>query len=114
MLIIFLIGFILVVLSRKSKTDTKSSGNQIANERDNDRVTVSLLQVALSSSAEGIQGDLSQLSTTKDTDTKPGLVSLMQESALILLRHDAAWTHVLSSSNSLDIEQAESAFNRLS
>ncbi len=114
MLIIFLIGFILVVLARKSATEQKPSGNKITNERDNDRVTVSLLQVALSSAAEGIQDDLSQLSTNKDTDSKSGLVSLMQESALILLRHETVWTHVLSSSNSLDIEQAESAFNRLS
>ena len=114
MLIIFLIGFILFYLSQQSKTATKQSGNQIANERDNDRVTVSLLQVALSSAAEEIQDELSQLSTNKDTDSKSGLVTLMQESALILLRHETAWTHVLSSSNSLDIEQAESAFNRLS
>ena len=114
MLIIFLIGFILVYLSQQSKTANKQSGNQIANERDNDRVTVSLLQVALSSAASGIQENLSQLSTNKDTETKSGLVTLMQESALILLRHETAWTHVLSSSNSLDIEQAESAFNRLS
>ena len=90
------------------------SANKIARERDNDRVTVSLLQVALSSAAENIQQELSELSLETDTDTESGLVTLMQESALILLRHEIAWTHVLSSSHSLEIERAESAFDKLS
>ena len=100
------------MFSRASRS-SKGAG-RIAKERDNDRVTVSLLQIALSSAAAGIQQDLSTLSANTDTETESGLVTLMQESALILLRHEIAWTHVLSNSNSLDIEQAESAFDRLS
>ena len=88
--------------------------NKIIRERDNDRVTVSMLQVALSSNADNIQQDLSELSLNTDTDTESGLVTLMRESALILLRNDLAWTHVLFSSNSLNIERAESAFDKLS
>jgi|GEM_PF-706531 len=97
-----------------SRAFSNKGAGRIAKERDNDRVTVSLLQVALSSAATGIQQDLSALSTNTDTETESGLVTLMQESALILLRHEIAWTHVLSDSNSLDIERAESAFDRLS
>ena len=93
---------------------SSSTANKIIKERDNDRVTVSLLQVALSSAANGIQQELSELSRNTDTDSESGLVTLMQESALILLRHEIAWTHVLSSSVSLDINQAESSFDKLS
>ena len=90
------------------------TNQKIVKERDNDRVTVSMLQIAVSSQAENIQEDLSELSLTTDTDTDEGLVELMRESALILLRNDHAWTHVLSSSNSLDINQAEEEFDKLS
>ena len=54
------------------------------------------------------------MSLNTDTDTESGLVTLMRESALILLRNDLAWTHVSSSSSSLNIERAESAFDKLS
>ena len=93
---------------------TDKTNNKITQERDNDRVTVSMLQVALSSQAENVQQDLSELSLAVDTDTDEGLVELMRESALVLLRNDFAWTHVLSSSNSLDINQAEQEFDKLS
>lgn len=114
-LMIFLIIFGLIIyllyqmLSKGSK-----SGNKINRERDNDRVTVSILQVALSNAAENIQEELSTLSLNANTDTESGLVDLMQESALILLRNSHAWSHVLTSSTSLDISQAESAFSKLS
>lgn len=87
---------------------------KITQERDNNRVTVSILQVALSSQAENIQQDLSELSFAIDTNNDEELVELMRESALILLRNACAWTHVLSSSNSLDINQAEEAFDKIS
>ena len=101
------------VFSAISKPQDKTN-KKIAKERDNDRVTVSILQVALSSQAENIQEELSELSLAMDTDTDEGLVELMRESALVLLRNDHAWTHVLSSSNSLDINQAEEEFDKLS
>ena len=97
-----------------SSVGAGGTASKINRERDNDRVTVSMLQVALSSAAENIQQELSELSLHTDTDTESGLVMLMQESALILLRHQTAWTHVLSNSESMDINHAESAFDRLS
>lgn len=95
------------------RTQDKTN-KKITQERDNDRVTVSMLQVALSFQADNIQQDLSELSLAMKTDTDEGLVELMRESALVLLRNDHAWTHVLSSSNSLNINQAEETFDKLS
>lgn len=114
---LFIVG-VLIYLTYQVFNNSSNSSNQTANkiirERDNDRVTVSLLQIALSSNADHIQQALSELSLNTDTSTESGLVSLMQESALILLRNESSWTHVLSSSSSLDIEGAESAFDKLS
>ena len=112
--LIFVLFFALRQMSGSNSDSSSKAEKKIAKERDNDRVTVSLLQVVLSSEAKEIQKDLSALSTEIDTSSDQGLVELMRESALILLRNDLNWTHVLANSNSLDITQAESKFDRLS
>ena len=121
-ILLWLVGgvliFIFFILFYKAfsaifRTQDKTN-KKIAKERDNDRVTISLLQVALSSQAENVKQDLSELSLATNTDTEEGLVELMRESALVLLRNDHTWTHVLSSSNSLNINQAEEEFYKLS
>jgi len=120
LILIFLAGTIFVVfyiLKQVFKPRSHSSSKterEIIRERDNNRVTVSLLQVVLSKSAVEIQSKLSELSLMVDTATDAGLVELMQESALVLLRNEYHWTHVLSQSDSLDISQAEEKFDRLS
>lgn len=117
MISLFVFGLLIYLVYQmlsKSSNSASRIENKVNRERDNDRVTVSILQVALSDAAENIQQELSALSLNADTDTESGLVELMQESALILLRNNHAWSHVLSSSTSLDISQAESAFNKLS
>lgn len=85
-----------------------------ADELENDTVTVSKLQVALLAQTKGLQSDLSQLTLNVDTATPEGLLELLQESALILLRNSENWSHVLASSESIHIDSAEAAFNQLS
>ncbi|MEL6440733.1 MAG: DUF1517 domain-containing protein [Cyanobacteria bacterium J06621_8] len=122
-LLLFLItgGVLCYVVYRSLSRGNGSSRNKAEakaiRERDNDRVTVSMLQVALSfppSNVEDLQGELSQLSRNADTSTETGLVQLMQESALILLRNSQAWSHVLAQSETMAIASAESAFDQLS
>ena len=112
--LLFILFYILKQVFSAGSNSSNKAERKIAKERDNDRVTISLLQVVLSSEALQIQQDLSELSTTIDTSSDEGLVELMRESALILLRSDLHWTHVLSCSNSLDISQAEEEFGKLS
>ena len=112
--IIFVVFYILKQVFKPRSHSSSKTERKIIQERDNNRVTVSLLQVVLSKSAVEIQSKLSELSMTVDTATDAGLVELMQESALILLRNEYHWTHVLSQSDSLDISQAEEKFDRLS
>lgn len=93
-------------------SDGVTRGNH---ELENDRVTVSKLQVALiAQTTKGLQSQLSELTLKVDTDTPEGLLELLQESALILLRNTENWSHVLATSKSVDIDEAEAAFNQLS
>ena len=112
--LIFVIFFLIFKVLVGALNPKEQSHKKIIIERDNDLVTISMLQIALSSEAANLQQDLSELSLTVDTDTDEGLVELMREAALTLLRNEYAWTHVSSSSNSLNINQAEEAFNKFS
>jgi uncharacterized membrane protein len=85
------------------------------NELENDIVTISKLQLALSSAARSLQTELSELTLKADTETSTGLKDLLEASALALLRNSEHWTHVLGSSQTISTrEEAETVFNRLS
>ncbi len=105
-----LIGFI--IFNQRSR---KSSNNQQSDqERDNNIVTISKLQIALLADATGVQKDLSELSLNINTDSYEGLVDLLRESVLVLLRNSDYWDYVGASSESINIDKAESAFEKLS
>lgn len=122
LIILLIVGvpifIVLFLIFKAINHNSDSSGDRleqkVVRERDNDRVTISQLQIALSPEAQNLQQELSSLSLNADTETDAGLVQLMRESALILLRHEPAWTHVLANSNSLDISNAETAFDKIS
>ncbi|PSB35851.1 DUF1517 domain-containing protein [Stenomitos frigidus] len=89
-----------------------ASGTQ---ELDNDIVTVSKIQVALLAEAREIQSELTELSLEVDTDTSEGLLQLVQEAALALLRMPENWSHVLADSQTVKSrEDAQALFNKLS
>ena len=111
------VGLIATVNGIKSAMKKRKWANNISTverERDNDTVTISKLQVALLATAVGLQSQLTQLSLEVNTSTDEGLVKLLRESALLLLRNSEYWSHALASSESLDINHAEGAFNQLS
>ncbi len=83
-------------------------------ELDNDTVTVSKIQVALLAQARSLQSQLSELSLNANTDSSEGLLQLMQESVLVLLRNAENWTHVSTSSQSVHRDRAEVVFNEIS
>ncbi len=90
------------------------SNSNVAKDLGNDTVTVTKLQVALLSQAREVQSRLTELSLEVDTDTSEGLLTLLQESALALIRTPENWTHVCSSSQSVKRDQAEGVFQKLS
>jgi len=105
-LVVYLLIRLILSLLKRRKVAT--------NELENDIVTVSKLQVALFAHTPNLQSELSELALTVDTTTPEGLLELLQESALVLLRHSDTWSHVLSSSQSVNIEEAKTLFTQLS
>lgn len=112
--LIFIPLFILFKSLGKFYSKDSRVARRTQQEIDNDKVTVSQIQLALSDRASNIQQDLSELSLNSNTATSEGLLELMREASLIVLRNSEAWTHVLSSSVSMNFEEAESAFEALS
>lgn len=87
----------------------------IHSELDNDIVTVSQLQIALSAGVSSIQSQLSNLSLKADTKTPEGLYQLLEVTVEQLLENALYWTHLLGSSETFDSrETAEAVFENLS
>lgn len=112
--IIFIPLFFVLKLLMSHFNKENREARQTQKEIDNNKVTVSKIQVALSYDASGIQQDLSELALTANTEIPEGLLELMRDASLAVVRNSDAWTHVLSSSVSMDINKAESAFDSLS
>ena len=84
-------------------------------ELDNNKVTVTKLQVALLAEGRAIQSQLSEIVQSADTDTPQGLQQELQEVVLALLRMPENWSHVLASSQTVKTrEEAETLFNQTS
>jgi uncharacterized membrane protein len=108
---------LLVILYFLRASKGHENGNAFSSESDeldNDLVTVSQVQVALLAQTKGLQSQLSELTRQADTSTPEGLLELLQESALLLLRNPENWSHVLASSQSVSMDKAEQLFNQLS
>ncbi|MBD2578719.1 DUF1517 domain-containing protein [Oscillatoria sp. FACHB-1406] len=106
--------FLLLYFLFKKMGTGKGNGavTAIEKERDNDTVTLSKLQVALLVTDSTIQEELSQLSLSVDTGTPEGRWELLQESLLILQRNSDVWTYAVSSSESTNIDTAETTFQQ--
>ncbi len=104
------VGAIIWLIKRFSKGKGKGGGDALSN----DIMTVSQVQVALLAEARAIQGELTELSLQVDTTTSEGLLQLLQETALALLRSPENWSHVLASSKTVNTpEEAEKLFNQV-
>ena len=84
-------------------------------ELENDKVTVSKLQVALLAEGRALQSQLSEIVQNANTETAKGLQQELQEVALALLRMPENWSHVSASSQTVKTrEEAETLFNQAS
>ena len=73
------------------------------------------LQLALGRSARGVQDRLSEYATRGDTSTEAGLASLLQQTALELLREKDAARYVSADGRGpMSLTNAETAMNSLS
>lgn len=113
MFLFLMIAVVLRFASGFSRSGSRSTGTGTT-VLDNDRVTLSRVQVALLTQGSTIQADLTQASLAANTSTREGLQALLQEAALALLRMPQNWSHVLVSSETVPRQNAQALFNQLS
>lgn len=119
-LLIFLCLFLvlpigMMYLSRSGRGIGRSSGATGVGELQNNIVTVTRLQVALLAQARSIQEALTQLTEHANLETPEGLVAMLQETVLALLRSPENWTHAQASSQTVNSrEEAAQLFENLS
>jgi uncharacterized membrane protein len=80
---------------------------------DDSKVTVSKVQIGLLASARGLQSDLTKLALAGRTDTSEGLVEILQETSLALLRHPEYWVYGASAKENTTFALAESKYQAL-
>lgn len=79
----------------------------------NPAVSVAKIRVGLSSQAKTLQADLNRLAETANTDTNEGLVKILQETTLALLRHPEYWCYGNAESVQTKLQTGENQFNRM-
>ena len=77
-------------------------------------VSIAQVQVGLLPSAKELQADLRRLAASADTSTTSGLLSVLQESTLSLLRNPELWVYANAEAAQVPFSAAETTFNRLS
>jgi uncharacterized membrane protein len=77
------------------------------------KVGVAKVQVGLLASARSLQSDLNRLAMESDTSSQSGLVQILQETTLALLRHPEYWVYGATKQETVDFDRSEQAFNRL-
>jgi uncharacterized membrane protein len=91
----------------------RSAQSQDGGSYDNPTVSVTKLQVGLLSQARGLQADLNRLAEVADTGSSAGLVQVLQETTLALLRHPEYWIYGGAQTQLTSLNSAENQFNRL-
>ena len=86
--------FYLIALSMKGEDNTDNSGSRVQNEKTNNIVTVTQVQVAMRYGDGELQRSLNQIAKTSDWQTKHGLNSAMQASIGALLAASKNWRQV--------------------
>jgi uncharacterized membrane protein len=103
-------GFILRTL--QSVTHSGEDENTLLPHR-NPTVSVAKIRVGLSSQARDLQKDLDRLASGGNTDSNEGLVKILQETTLALLRHPEYWCYGTTQSVQTKLQEGESQFNRM-
>ncbi|MBM5824824.1 MAG: DUF1517 domain-containing protein [Cyanobacteria bacterium M_surface_10_m2_119] len=76
-------------------------------------VSLVQVQVGLLASARALQQDLRRLAATADTSSSSGLMTVLQETTLALLRHPDLWVYAGLDVGQVPFASAEATFNRL-
>ena len=112
-LIFFAIANFLVSTFRRVSAGTDGESLDYDAYSSNPAVSVAKLQVGLLAEARTLQADLNRIAEAADTSSSEGLVQVLQEASLALLRHPEYWVYAGSESQQTRLSAAEAQFNRL-
>ncbi|MEY2977138.1 MAG: DUF1517 domain-containing protein [Prochlorotrichaceae cyanobacterium] len=76
-------------------------------------ISVAKIRVGLSAEAKALQQDLNRLATTANTNSNDGLVKILQETTLALLRNPEYWCYGNAESVQTKLQDGETQFNRM-
>ncbi|WP_338038728.1 DUF1517 domain-containing protein [Neosynechococcus sphagnicola] len=101
----------LVQAFRRSQS---GEGSEMEGYSDNPTVSVSQVQVGLLAGARELQIDLEKMARAANTNSSEGLVKVLQETTLALLRHPEFWAYAGAETQQTKLQAAETQFNRYS
>lgn len=88
-------------------------GNSYDQNSANPAVSINKIQVGLLAEARGLKADLDRIAQTGNTSSSSGLVKVLQETNLALLRHPEYWVYASAESEQTRLVSAEAKFNHL-
>ena len=113
LLVMVAVASFLVRTVRQVMSDGGIGGSSTSLGSTNPKVTVAKVQLGLSAQARSLQTDLGRMALSADTSNTTGLIKLLQESTLTLLRHPEFWVYGSVSHKQTRLTEAETEFNRL-
>ncbi len=99
-------------LVRSFRSPNGESSYNDSDSSTNPPVTVAKVQVGLLADARGLQEDLNRIALEANTSNTEGLVKLLQETTLALLRHPDYWIYGAMDNRQTRLLSAEQEFNR--
>jgi uncharacterized membrane protein len=100
-------------LVRTFRNMSQGEGSALEGYRNNSKISVGQIQVALFAQARNLQPELNSLAQKADTGTASGRAMVLQEATLALLRHPEYWVYASTESFQASVDQAEAKFNQL-
>ena len=76
-------------------------------------ISMAKIRVGLSAEAKALQQDLNRLATTANTSSNEGLIKILQETTLALLRNPEYWCYGNAESVQTKLQDGETQFNRM-
>jgi len=113
LMVLLAIGGFIVRTLQSVLTGNEDGGLSVPGLNNNPSVSVAKVQVGLSSQAKHLQKDLNRIALAANTNTKEGLIQVLQEATLSLLRNPEYWCYGNAQSLQTKLQEGETRFNRL-
>lgn len=102
-----------LIMFRSEESGTPYHSDMVYRRPDKKKVSVAKVRVALLASAKDVQSDLEKMAEDGDTDSEAGLVKIIQETSLALMRHPDLVAYASAELHQGEEEDMEALYGRL-